>query len=65
MARKLKKIKGFAKNAIRIAKRQKISKKSASAILAVSARKASTAAKRKNPSLMKVTGIKKLRKKRK
>lgn len=40
----------------KIAKKQGISKERAGAILAAGARKASPAAKRKNPSLMKVRG---------
>jgi|TARA_R110000744_G_scaffold258732_3_gene374039 acetyl-CoA acetyltransferase len=44
----------FKKVASKIAKKQGISKKRASAILASSTRKASAAAKRKNPKLKKV-----------
>ena len=47
--------KGFKNVAKTIAKKQKISKKQASAILASSTRKASAKAKRKNPNLKKVT----------
>lgn len=46
----------FKKVASKIAKKQGISKKRASAILAASTRKASAAAKRKNPKLKKVKG---------
>jgi len=46
----------FKKVASKIAKKQGISKKRASAILASSTRKASAAAKRKNPKLKKVKG---------
>lgn len=46
----------FKKVASKIAKKQGISKKRASAILASSTRKASAAAKRKNPNLKKVKG---------
>lgn len=53
-AAKKTKTRGFANNAAKIAKRQGISKKRASAILASSTRKASPAAKRKNPRLKKV-----------
>lgn len=48
--------KGFKKVASEIAKKEGVSKKSASAILASSSRKASTAAKAKNPNLKKVKG---------
>lgn len=58
-----KKVKGFKENAALIAKRQGISKERASAILAAGARKASPAAKKKNPSLKKVKMIKKKDKK--
>lgn len=51
-----KKIKGFKNVAKSIAKKQGISNKAASAILASSTRKASPAAKRKNPNLKKVKG---------
>lgn len=45
---------GFAKVASKIAKKEGISKKAASAILASASRKASASAKRKNPRLKKV-----------
>jgi hypothetical protein len=51
-----KKVKGFKNVAKSIAKKQGISNKAASAILASSTRKASPAAKRKNPKLKKVKG---------
>lgn len=57
-----KKVRGFKKNAALIAKRQGVSKKAASAILAAGARKASKAAVRKNPRLKRVSGVKKTRK---
>lgn len=44
----------FKKVAAKIAKRSGVSKRAASAILASSSRKASRAAKRKNPKLKKV-----------
>ena len=47
---------GFAKVASGIAKKQGISKKQASAILAASTRRASAAAKKANPNLKKVKG---------
>jgi hypothetical protein len=50
---------GFKKVAAGIAKKQGISKESASAILASAARKASPAAKKKNPRLKRVSGPKK------
>ena len=50
----VKKVRGFKKVASKIAKKQNISKKAASAILASSTRKASAKAKRKNPRLKKV-----------
>ena len=50
----VKKAKGFKNVANNISKRQGISKKAASAILASSTRKASAKAKRKNPKLKKV-----------
>ena len=50
---------GFKKAAGAIAKKQGISKERASAILAAGARKASPAAKKANPRLMKVSGVKK------
>ncbi len=46
----------FKAVASKIAKKQKISKKAASAILASSTRKASPKAKKKNPKLKKVKG---------
>ena len=51
---KKKKVRGFKNVANKIAKKQGISKKAASAILAASTRKASAAAKRKNPRLKRV-----------
>ena len=48
------KVKGFKNVAASIAKKQGVSKKAASAILASSTRKASVKAKRKNPKLKKV-----------
>lgn len=50
---------GFKKAAASIAKKQGISKDRAGAILAAGARKASPAAKKANPRLMKVSGVKK------
>ena len=50
---------GFKKAASMIAKKQGISKDRAGAILAAGARKASPAAKKANPRLMKVSGMKK------
>jgi len=50
----VKKVRGFKNVANKIAKKQGISKKAASAILASSTRKASAKAKRKNPRLKKV-----------
>ena len=47
---------GFKRNADRIAKRENISYDSAAAILAASARRASAAARRKNPRLRRVKG---------
>jgi len=47
---------GFAKVAAGMAKKQNISKKEASAELAASTRKASKAARKKNPNLNKVKG---------
>jgi len=49
-----KKTTGFKNVAKKIAKKQGISKKAASAILASSSRKASAKAKKKNPNLKKV-----------
>lgn len=51
-----KKVRGFKKNAAAIARRQGISTKRAGAILAAGARKASPAAKRRNPRLLRVKG---------
>ena len=51
-----KKLRGFKANARKIARKQGISMKAASAILAKSTRGASAAAKRKNPNLRKVKG---------
>lgn len=50
---------GFKKAASMVAKKQGISKERASAIIAAGARKASPAAKKANPRLMKVSGVKK------
>jgi hypothetical protein len=47
---------GFKNAQKKIAKKQGISKESAGAILAAGARKASAAAKKKNPNLKKVKG---------
>lgn len=47
-------VKGFKKNAKKIAKRQAIPEDQAQAILAAGTRKASPAAKKKNPKLKKV-----------
>ena len=49
-----KKVTGFKNVANKIARKQGISKRAASAILASSTRKASASAKRKNPNLKKV-----------
>jgi len=49
-------VRGFAANARKIAKRQGISMKRARAILAAGARRASAAAKRRNPRLKRVKG---------
>jgi len=46
----------FKKVAAKIARKQRVSKKAASAILASASRKASASAKRKNPKLRKVKG---------
>ena len=51
-----KKVRGFAANAAAIAKKQGISLARAKAILASATRKASPAAKRKNPRLKRVKG---------
>jgi len=50
---------GFKAVAKTIAKKQGISEKRASAIVAAGARKASPAAVKKNPNLKKVSGVKK------
>jgi len=50
---------GFKAAAKKIAKKQGVSKKSAGAILAAGARKASPAAVKANPNLKKVSGMKK------
>lgn len=50
------KVKGFKANQAKIAKSEGISSDKAGAILASSSRKASPAAKRKNPTLKKVRG---------
>lgn len=50
------KVKGFKANQAQIAKKEGVSPKAAGAILANATRKASPAAKRKNPSLKKVKG---------
>lgn len=52
----MKKTRGFKANQKKIARKQGISKKAAGAILASAARKASPAAKRKNPRLKRVKG---------
>jgi hypothetical protein len=57
MAKK-KKLRGFKANQAAIAKRQGISSERAGAILAAGTRKASPAAKRRNPNLKKVKGKK-------
>ena len=49
---------GFKAVQAQIAKKQGISQDRAGAILAAGARKASPAAKKKNPNLMKVSGVK-------
>ena len=54
-----KKHSGFQKAASQIAKKQGVSKESASAILAAGARKAGPAAVKANPRLKKVSGVKK------
>lgn len=51
-----KKLRGFKKNQKKIAKKQGISMDRAGAILASGARKASAAAKRRNPRLKRVKG---------
>ena len=60
---KAKKGMGFKAAQSQIAKKQGISKERAGAILAAGARKASAAAKRKNPNLKKVKGVMKKGKK--
>jgi hypothetical protein len=60
---KAKKGMGFKAAQSQIAKKQGISKERAGAILAAGARKASTAAKKKNPNLLKVKGAMKKGKK--
>jgi hypothetical protein len=64
-AKKSKKGMGFKAAQKQIAKKQGVSMESAGAILASGARKASPEAKRKNPNLMKVSGVKKTAKKSK
>lgn len=54
---------GFKKAQDKIAKREGISKKRAGAILASATRKASPAAKRKNPNLKNVKGVAKSKRK--
>jgi len=56
MAKKGKKVRGFEANARRIAKERGISLERARAILAAATRKASPAAKRRNPRLKRVKG---------
>ena len=58
---KAKKGMGFKKAQSQIAKKQGISEERAGAILAAGARKASAAAKKKNPNLKKVKGAMKKR----
>jgi len=53
---------GFKAAQSQIAKRQGISQERAGAILAAGARKASPAAKKRNPNLLKVSGAKKKKK---
>ena len=60
---KAKKGMGFKKAQSQIAKKQGISKERAGAILAAGARKASAAAKKKNPNLKKIKGAMKKGKK--
>lgn len=62
--RKTRKVKGFKANAAAIARRQGISIERASAILAAGSRKASAAAKRRNPRLKRVKGKAKARRRR-
>ena len=52
-------IKGFKANQAKIASAQGIPMANAGAILAASARRASPAAVKKNPALLKVSGVKK------
>ena len=59
---KSKKGMGFKAAQSQIAKRQGISQRRAGAILAAGARKASPAAKKANPNLLKVSGAKKKQK---
>ncbi len=59
-----KKVKGFEANARKIAQQQGVSLKRARAILAAGTRKASPAAKAKNPALRKVKGKAKGRRRR-
>lgn len=59
-----KQVRGFEANARRIAKERGISLEQARAILAASTRKASPAAKRRNPRLKKVKGRPKAKPKR-
>lgn len=61
---KRKTVRGFKANQAAIARRQGISKKRAGAILASASRKASPAAKRRNPRLKRVKGSTKRRKRR-
>ena len=56
MAKARRKVRGFKANQKRIARRQGISMKRAGAILASASRKASPAAKRRNPRLKRVKG---------
>lgn len=56
---KAKKGMGFKAAQKQIAKRQNVSMEGAGAILAAGARKASKAAKKKNPNLLKVKGMRK------
>lgn len=60
---KAKKGMGFKAAQKQIAKKQGISEERAGAILAAGARKASAAAKKANPNLYKVSGVKKGKKK--
>ena len=56
MATPKKKVRGFEKNAAQIAKRQNISMDRARAVLAAGTRRASAAAKKRNPRLKRVKG---------